>query len=69
MPVLWAGIERFGSDEDYRQWLALVLAEQVQLAKARAIAEKAAFADLPPNEQKTYIRLALQAIKEMETPS
>lgn len=67
--ILWAGIERFADKRDYAQWLALVLAEQQQLAKARAIAEKAAFADLPPNEQRQYISFALEALKEKEFTS
>ena len=59
----------FHDEQDYRQWIALVLAEQHKLIKAREIAEKAAFADLPPNEQRTYVMLALQAIKETEFKS
>lgn len=59
----------FNDEDNYRQWIALVLEEQKQLAKARAIAEKAAFNDLPPNEQRTYVMLALQALKETEQAS
>ena len=66
MPILWAGVERFADPKDYEQWLALVLAEQRQLAKARVIAEKAAFDDLPPNEQRTYIAHAVTVLKELE---
>lgn len=59
----------FHDEQDYRAWMALVLAEQQQLQKARAIAEKAAFADLPPEEQRVYIQLAVQTLKEMEHKS
>lgn len=56
----------FQNEQDYRQWLALVLAAQQQLLRAREIAEKAAFADLPPEEQRRYIAFAVQALKEKE---
>lgn len=56
----------FHDEQDYRAWMALVLAEQQQLAKAREIAEKAAFDDLPPNEQRTYIMHAVTVLKELE---
>lgn len=49
--------------------MALVLAEQQQLAKAREIAEKAAFLDLPPNEQRTYVMHAVAVLKEQEKAS
>lgn len=59
----------FHDEQDYRQWIALVLAEQQKLVRAREIAEKAAFDDLPPNEQRRYLMFAVQAMKETEQTS
>lgn len=56
----------FHDEQDYREWMALVLAEQQQLIKAREIAEKAAFNDLPPEEQITYVQHALTVLKELK---
>lgn len=58
--------DQFSEYENYELWLALVLDKQRQLIKARAIAEQAAFADLPPNEQRVYIAHALEAMKAKE---
>lgn len=64
MPILLGEPEQFSEYSDYTLWLALVLDKQRQMVKARAIAEKAAFADLPANEQRTYVMLALEALKK-----
>lgn len=68
MPILWS-LDQIADERDQHAWLALVLDKQRQLLKARAIAEKAAFDDLPPNEQRTYLAYALDALKEMDKAS
>ncbi len=56
----------FTTDQQaYREWMALIREEQ-QLIKARVIAEKAAFDDMEPEDQRFYIANAVAALKEME---
>ena len=69
MKVLWSGLEPFGGEEDYRAWTALMLAEQQEMVKAKAIAAQAAFDDLPSQEQQVYISMALSALKGKEFAS
>ena len=59
-----ARADQFSEYSDYEKWIALVLDKQRQLIKAREIAEKAAFADLPQNAQRTYIAFALDALNK-----
>lgn len=69
MAILWAGVERYADTRKYDEMMALVLAEQREWLKARALAEKAAFDDLPPEEQRQYITCALAALKAKEFAS
>ena len=56
----------FRDEEVNRMWVAIATAKRQQLLKALAVAQEAAWGDLPRNEQERYLQMALKAVKEEE---
>lgn len=54
------------SELDYRIWMSLIAAKQSQFAKAREMAMRVAWDDLPRNEQQRYLTWALDGVKAEE---